>query len=597
MSTAKQYAPKTAPQTAPNPTLEAALSYAAQGLAVFRLAYRTKFPLKGSHGFYDATTDPTIITELFSTGPYNVAIATGQVSGIGVLDIDPRKHGFESFEAMVDEYGEPFETDGPKIITGSSGWQFPFQMPTALIRSGSDVFGLPGIDVKADGGYVVAPPSVHPNGPTYLFEDGRSYNDLPVPQLSERWLNLLLKVPPDHLGGITLEEYSHSVTVGAGVAGRFSTPLDPTFDPRQVDIRAIQRELAELVKTRGLGDKETFAALVRRPDLQYLGAIGRGVPVQAVVQAIRIGDSGKIYCIKPGHDDKHTSKSAGLRVHSRHKTLQYQDYHGDQNAREVNHRIPDLEANMHKKGREISLTNAALKAWQVRLWVMDGLLQPAVVPHVPLPERLPEKYPDKLKPITIAELQRVYDVALDVLSIKWLYGEVPQAMTHKFLETWGGLTEHLVKKAMPWLLYLRMLQGGVFLQKHGGFSDKRIGERDAECFVPGDGRYEKRQDPDMSTDEETEEFFKTYRDDGDNMYFFKTEAEALAWDKEREGMWAKSPECPHIYKACRCGCLEPVKTNQVWASPGCRKRVQRAIAAMNIREYQYVRGSTEGGVL
>jgi hypothetical protein len=115
--------------------------------------------------------------------------------------------------------------------------------------------------------------------------------------------------------------------------------------------------------------------------------------------------------------------------------------------------------------------------------------------------------------------------------------------------------------------------------------------------MPGNGRYDKRQDPDMPTDEETIEFFKTYRNDGDNIYFFDTEAEALAWDKERERMWAKSPSSNGFYKACRCGCLQLVKNNQVWASPGCKVRVWRAIRDMNVREPQYVMGSTEGGVL
>jgi hypothetical protein len=101
----------------------------------------------------------------------------------------------------------------------------------------------------------------------------------------------------------------------------------------------------------------------------------------------------------------------------------------------------------------------------------------------------------------------------------------------------------------------------------------------------------------MPTDEETIDLFKAYRNDGDNIYFFDTEAEALAWDKEREAMWVKNTDSPDIYKACRCGCLQLVKSNQFWASPGCKKRVQRAIAVMNIREPQYVMGSTEGGVL
>jgi hypothetical protein len=175
------------------------------GLAVFRLAYKTKSPLKGSHGCYDGTTDQALIIDWFSKGLYNVAISTDDASGIAVLDIDAYKSGFESFEVMVDEYGPPFEADGPKIITGNNGWQFPFQMPAALIRSGVNVFGLPGIDVKANGGYVVAPPSVHPNGKAYIFEAGRSYKDLSIPQLSERWLALLLKGSLRNLGTITLE--------------------------------------------------------------------------------------------------------------------------------------------------------------------------------------------------------------------------------------------------------------------------------------------------------------------------------------------------------------------------------------------------------
>jgi hypothetical protein len=498
MSASQQYAPKDAAQPKSNPPLEAALSYAAKGLAVFRLVYKTKSPLKGSHGCYDGTVNTATIINLFSLDLYNVAISTGDISGIAVLDIDPHKGGFGSFDAMLDEHGEPFDAEGPKIITGNDGWQFPFQMPAALIRSGTNVFGLPGIDVKANGGYVVAPPSIHPNGNAYIFEEGRSYDDLPIPKLSERWLQLLLKENFGGLGTITLEEYSHSVI-------RVSTPIDPNFDPRQVDLAAIRRELEELVRTRALGDKAVFDALVKRADLQYLAAVGRGIPARDVVRAIRMGDSGRIFCVKPGHDEKRSSKSAGLRVHPKHKTLQYQDYHGDHSAREVNHRVPDLEANMHRRGREIMLSDAMLKAWQVRLWVLDGLVEPAEVPHVALPERLPGNHPLKLKPVTLFELGQVYDVALDLLSVKWLYCDGPQAMTHKTLATWGRLTEHLVEKVFPWLLYLGALEGGVFLQPWGGLSTKRGDKKNPECFKPGDGEAHWRRGYELDLEENEDE--------------------------------------------------------------------------------------------
>jgi hypothetical protein len=173
--------PNAAPQPKSNPTLEAALSYARRGLAVFRGTYKTKSPLKGSHSFYDATTDQLLITELFSQGSYNVLMRTGHASGVAVLDIDAHRHGFESLEAMIDAYGPPRETDGPKIITGNNGWQFPFQMPTESIRSGVDVFGFPGIDIKAEGGYVVAPPAYTPMATLTSSRKGEATKTSPSP--------------------------------------------------------------------------------------------------------------------------------------------------------------------------------------------------------------------------------------------------------------------------------------------------------------------------------------------------------------------------------------------------------------------------------
>jgi bifunctional DNA primase/polymerase-like protein len=516
---------KPALNTTPAPSnamLDEALSLAAKGFPVFRLAYKTKSPLADSHGFYDATTDPAVITELFSQALYNVAIRTGVA--MNVLDVDPLRGGFNSFKAMIDAYGEPFDVDGPKIVTGSNGWHFPFQVPEGEIRSGKDAFGFPGVDIKADRGYVVAPPSIHPNGLAYIYEEGRSYDDLAIPPLSERWL-VLLRAPRQVQGDRRNESTLIATPVGCGV-------IDPNFTLESVDITAIRRELADLVRSGALGDKATFEVLVLRPDLQYLAAIGRGLEPAAVVRAIRTGYSGKIYCVKPGHDPLHTSKSADLRVHPRYKTLQYIDYHGAENERKRAHRIPDLQANMPFVGREIKLSNAELKAWQVRLWVLDGLLPRADVPHVPLPERLPAQLPANLQPIKLTELQQVYDVAIDALSIKWLYSKGPQALTHKYLSVWGGLSERLVAKAMPWLLYFRVLKGGVYLQPHGGLSSERGGERNPECFVPGEG-----------------------------------------WKKERPPL--------DLAQICPCGCNEilplrggkPVK----WAGPGCRQRFWRSL--------------------
>jgi hypothetical protein len=525
------------PSATPAPAnfmLDAALSLAAKGFPVFRLAYKTKSPLSKSHGFYDATTDPAVITELFSQGLYNVGMRTGVV--LNILDFDPKRRGFESHEAMVDAYDEPFEVDGPKIITGSNGWHFPFQVPEGEIRSGNDIFGFPGVDVKAALAYVVAPPSIHETGRPYIYEEGRSYDDLPIPKLSERWLDLLR---PHRVEERRKESTLLATPVGAGI-------IDPDFTPEQVAIAAIQAELAELARTGRLAEREIFIKLVRRADMQYLSALGRGLEPAAVIRAIRTGSSGKIYCIKPGHDEKHTSKSAELRVHPAHKTLQYIDYHGPEQEQKRAHRLPDLAANMAYVGREIKLSNAALKAWQVRLWVRDGLIQPVDLIRVPLPVRLPGKIPYGLQPITLEELQVVCDTGFDALAVKGLYGKGPQPLTHKFLSVWGGLSERLVAKVMPWLLYFRVLKGGVYLQPDGSLSSERGDARNPECFVPGEG-----------------------------------------WKKERPPL--------DLAQICPCGCNEirPLRGGKLskWAGPGCRQRFWRSLREIERPPLDLDRGS------
>ena len=71
-----------------NVFLQAALGYAARGWHVFPCHPRTKIPAT-THGFKEATTDPEQIREWWQEDPaFNVAIATGELSGLFVLDVD-----------------------------------------------------------------------------------------------------------------------------------------------------------------------------------------------------------------------------------------------------------------------------------------------------------------------------------------------------------------------------------------------------------------------------------------------------------------------------------------------------------------------------
>ncbi len=159
--------------------VEMALAYAAHGWAVFpcysvqggacNCHKRAACPRPGKHprtqhGFKDATVDPERIASWFGMWPEsNVAIATGETSGIVVVDIDPENGGFETFAALY-EQGKRFRGDGPAVQTQSGGWHFYYRHPGGRVKSDDNVLG-PGIDIKADGGYVLAPPSVGERGP------------------------------------------------------------------------------------------------------------------------------------------------------------------------------------------------------------------------------------------------------------------------------------------------------------------------------------------------------------------------------------------------------------------------------------------------
>lgn len=161
----------------PPSALGAALWYAQRGLHVFPCKAGLKAPATRK-GVKDATLDTDVINRWWHAEPLaNVAIATGWL--VDVVDFD----GPAGVRSRLDHWEEFDGEVLAKVLTprpGGMHWYIP-QVPDT--KNGAHV--LPGIDYRALGGYVVAPPSVLVEAPdqvagTYRFLDATGLAALEV---------------------------------------------------------------------------------------------------------------------------------------------------------------------------------------------------------------------------------------------------------------------------------------------------------------------------------------------------------------------------------------------------------------------------------
>lgn len=164
-------------------TLDWALTYARRGWQVIPLhsienghcscSRKDKCESPGKHprtinGLSDGSTEETTIRAWWQRFPTsNIGIVTGAVSGIIVLDIDPRHYGDDALQELEERNGPLPRT--VEVVTGSGGRHIYFRHPGIRIPCSSGQIGE-GIDVRGDGGYVVAPPSLHISGREYAWE-------------------------------------------------------------------------------------------------------------------------------------------------------------------------------------------------------------------------------------------------------------------------------------------------------------------------------------------------------------------------------------------------------------------------------------------
>ena len=164
--------------------LNAAIEYATKfNWAVFPVSAKTKKPLT-PNGCKDAKKDVGAITHWWRKWPdASIGIATGSKSNLIVIDedIDEEKglDGVASMRIWENVHGELPET--VRAVTGRGGTHLYFRYNGTDITNRAGL--LEGVDVRGEGGYVVAPPSVHPNGTEYAWEI--EPGELPLAEVDE----------------------------------------------------------------------------------------------------------------------------------------------------------------------------------------------------------------------------------------------------------------------------------------------------------------------------------------------------------------------------------------------------------------------------
>lgn len=131
------------------------------------------------HGKDDASNDLAVVLGWWKKAPdANVGVVCNP-SGLVVLDVDDRNDGFASLSRLEGEWGKlPITVS---VVSGGGGAHFYFKHPGGEFRG---TLGE-GIDVK-DHGYVLAPPSLHPDGGRYEWDEDPDETE--VAPLPPTWL-------------------------------------------------------------------------------------------------------------------------------------------------------------------------------------------------------------------------------------------------------------------------------------------------------------------------------------------------------------------------------------------------------------------------
>lgn len=161
--------------------MNTALGYIKQGVSIVPIPHKEKSPSIPWKEYQSRVATEEEVKMWFKDKQQNVGIVTGEVSGITVVDVDVDKGGRESIVKLG--------ISSPITALSSRGFHLYYKYcPDDRIKTVVGV--LPGIDIRSEGGIIVAPPSIHASGKRYMWRDTLPFNKMRLPDFPLDKFNL-----------------------------------------------------------------------------------------------------------------------------------------------------------------------------------------------------------------------------------------------------------------------------------------------------------------------------------------------------------------------------------------------------------------------
>lgn len=226
-------------------------------------------------GLHASSTDGSVIRGWWARWPRaNVAVRTGAASGLVVVDIDPAHGGEDTIASLEGAYG-PLPA-ARSVRTGSGGRHLYFRHPGGTVRNDAGRVLGRGVDLRGDGGYVIAPPSRVACGAYALLANGGTIPELPewvLERLAER------ERPRTAVRQDVRVPSAWARAAFDGEIGRVRTAPEGT---RNDTLNRVAYKLGQIIGAGGLAETEVESALVNE-------AVGIGLGEREAIKTVRSG--------------------------------------------------------------------------------------------------------------------------------------------------------------------------------------------------------------------------------------------------------------------------------------------------------------------